>query len=169
MEVSFALSVINDAMRDLITSVDTANGDVRITTAKDNLIQVAKFLKDDPRLRFDMLSDLFAVDYPRKAERIEIIYNFYSTANNFRIFVKCHSNIDEADYPSLTPLYESANWFEREVYDMFGLKFKNHPNLKRILNPEDWEGYPLLKDYPLRKRPPVEKLNFNTPGLAEIK
>jgi len=76
--------------------------------------------------------------------------------------------MDEPDYPSLTPLYESANWFEREVYDMFGLKFKGHPDLKRILNPDDWEGHPLLKDYPLKQRPPVEKINFDTPGYTVL-
>ncbi len=168
MEPFFALSVIKDVMQKNIISTDTSNDDVRITTAKENLIELVRFMKEDLRLNFDMLSDLFGVDYPKKSERIEIIYNFYSTKNNFRLFVKCHSKIDETDYPSLTFIYESANWFEREIYDMFGIKFKDHPDLKRILNPDDWEGHPLLKDYPLRKRPPVESLNYETPGLIKI-
>ena len=168
MEPFFALSVIKDVMRKIIISTDTSNNDVRITTAKENLIELVRFMKDDLRLNFDMLNDLFGVDYPKREERIEVIYNFYSTKNNFRLFVKCHSKIDETDYPSLTPIYESANWFEREIYDMFGVKFKDHPDLKRILNPDNWEGHPLLKDYPLRKRPSVESLNYDTPGLIKI-
>ncbi len=168
MDVLFALSVIKESMPKLVSSVDTSYGDIRIFTSKENIIDFARFLKDDSRLQLNMLSDLFAVDYPKKSERIEIIYNFYSTKNNFRVFAKTKSKIDEPDYPSLTPLYNSANWFEREVYDMFGLKFKGHPDLKRILNPDDWEGHPLLKDYPLRQRPPVEKMNFDTPGYIEL-
>ncbi|RZD16913.1 MAG: NADH-quinone oxidoreductase subunit C [Candidatus Acididesulfobacter guangdongensis] len=169
METFFALSVIKNVMQKYIISTDTSNDDVRITTTKENLIELVKFMKEDSRLNFDMLSDLFGVDYPKRNERIEVIYNLYSTKNNFRIFVKCQSKIDEPDYPSLTSIYESANWFEREVYDLFGLKFKGHPHLKRILNPEDWDGHPLLKDYPLRKRPAVEELNFDAPGFLEEK
>ncbi|MHB1646077.1 MAG: NADH-quinone oxidoreductase subunit C [Candidatus Acididesulfobacter diazotrophicus] len=168
MDPFFALSVIKDAMQKNIISTDTSNDDVRITTAKENLIELVRFMKEDLRLNFDMLNDLFGVDYPKSSERIEIIYNFYSTKNNFRLFVKCHSKIDETDYPSLSSIYDSANWFEREIYDMFGIKFKGHPDLKRILNPDDWEGHPLLKDYPLRKRPSVESLNYDTPGLMDI-
>ncbi len=169
METFFALSVIKDVMQRCIISTDTSNDDVRVTTTKENLVELVKFMKEDSRLNFDMLSDLFGVDYPKRTERIEVIYNLYSTKNNFRIFVKCQSKIDEPDYPSLTSIYESANWFEREVYDLFGLKFKGHPHLERILNPEDWDGHPLLKDYPLRKRPSVEELNFDAPGFLEEK
>ena len=115
-----------------------------------------------------MLSDLFAVDYPKRPERIEVIYNFYSVKNNFRVFIKVSGKADETEYPSLTPIYNSADWFEREVYDMFGLKFKDHPDLKRILNPDDWDGHPLLKDYPLRKRPEPEEIKMDAPGYIEL-
>ena len=168
MDVMFALTVIKESKPKAIVSADNIKGDVHIQIKKEDLLELALFLKTDSRLEFDMLSDLFAADYPRRPERIEVIYNFYSTKNNFRIFVKSRSKINEPDYPSLTPLYNSANWFEREVYDMFGLKFKGHPDLKRILNPDDWEGHPLLKDYPLRQRPPVETINFDTPGYVEM-
>ncbi len=168
MDVLLALNIIKESVPKYVISVETSNSDMHIFTNKENITNFAEFLKNDPRLQFDMLSDLFAVDYPRKPERIEVIYNFYSTKNNFRIFIKIKSKIDEPDYPSLTPLYNSANWFEREVYDMFGLKFEGHPGLKRILNPDDWEGHPLLKDYPLRQRPPVEKISFDTPGYVEL-
>lgn len=167
MDVLFAINVIKESMPKSIISVETSNGDLSISANKENIFDFIKFMKEDARLQFDMLSDLFAVDYPKRAERIEVIYNLYSTKNNFRIFLKSAGKIDESNYPSLTQLYDSANWFEREVYDMFGLKFNGHPNLKRILNPDDWDGHPLLKDYPLRQRPAVEKINFDTPGYIE--
>ena len=168
MDVMFALTVIKESKPQSIISTDTINGDTHIRIKKEDLIEFASFLKTDSRLEFDMLSDLFAVDYPKKPERIEVIYNFYSVKNNFRVFVKVGSKADESEYPSLTSIFNSADWFEREVYDMFGLKFKNHPDLKKILNPDDWEGYPLLKDYPLRKRPEPEEIKMDAPGYIEL-
>ena len=168
MDVMFALTVIKESKPKAIVSADNIKGDVHIQIKKEDLLEFALFLKTDSRLEFDMLSDLFAADYPRRPERIEVIYNFYSIKNNFRVFIKVNSKADETEYPSLTSVYNSANWFEREVYDMFGLKFKNHPDLKRILNPDDWDGYPLLKDYPLRKRPEPEEIKMDAPGYIEI-
>ncbi len=168
MDVMFALTVIKESMSKSIIVSDAINGDVHIQIKKEDLLEFAVFLKTDSRLEFDMLSDLFAVDYPKKTERIEVIYNFYSIKNNFRVFIKAASKADETEYPSLTSVYNSADWFEREVYDMFGLKFKNHPDLKRILNPDDWDGHPLLKDYPLRKRPEPEEIKMDAPGYIEL-
>ena len=167
MDVMFALTVIKESKPKAIVSADNIKGDVHIQIKKEDLLELALFLKTDSRLEFDMLSDLFAADYPKRPERIEVIYNFYSIKNNFRVFIKVNSKADETEYPSLTSVYNSANWFEREVYDMFGLKFKNHPDLKRILNPDDWDGYPLLKDYPLRKRPEPEEIKMDAPGYIE--
>ncbi len=167
MDVMFALTVIKESKPKAIVSADNIKGDVHIQIKKEDLLEFALFLKTDSRLEFDMLSDLFAADYPKRPERIEVIYNFYSIKNNFRVFIKVSSKADETEYPSLTSFYNSANWFEREVYDMFGLKFKNHPDLKRILNPDDWDGYPLLKDYPLRKRPEPEEIKMDAPGYIE--
>ena len=168
MDVMFALTVIKESMPKSIIDSDTINGDVHIQIKKEDLLKFAVFLKTDSRLEFDMLSDLFAVDYPKRPERIEVIYNFYSIKNNFRVFINAASKADETEYPSLTPIYNSADWFEREVYDMFGLKFKDHPDLKRILNPDDWDGHPLLKDYPLRKRPEPEEIKMDAPGYIEL-
>ena len=168
MDVMFALTVIKESMPKSIIDSDTINGDVHIQIKKEDLLKFAVFLKTDSRLEFDMLSDLFAVDYPKRPERLEVIYNFYSVKNNFRVFIKVSGKADETEYPSLTPIYNSADWFEREVYDMFGLKFKGHPDLKRILNPDDWDGHPLLKDYPLRKRPEPEEIKMDAPGYIEL-
>ena len=168
MDVIFALTVIKESKPKAIVSADNIKGEVHIRIKKEDLLEFALFLKTDSRLEFDMLSDLFAADYPKRPERIEVIYNFYSIKNNFRVFVKVNSKADETEYPSLASVYNSANWFEREAYDMFGLKFKNHPDLKRILNPDDWDGYPLLRDYPLRKRPEPEEIKMEAPGYIEI-
>lgn len=170
MDQLFALSVIKASLSKLIVSDEVVNGNVNILTKKEYIVEFANFLKNDLRIQFNMLSDLFAVDYPKRAERIEVIYNFYSVKNNFRVFVKARSEKDADDYPSLAALYSSADWFEREIYDMFGLKFKDHPDLKRILNPDDWIGHPLLKDYPLRQRPPLQDMavDFEAPGYIDI-
>ncbi|MHB1660671.1 MAG: NADH-quinone oxidoreductase subunit C [bacterium] len=168
MDAMFALTVIKEAKAKSVIGTDIMHGDIHILVKKEDIVDFAVFLKTDSRLEFDMLSDLFGADYPKRPERIEVIYNFYSVKNNFRVFVKVRSKIEELEYPSLASVYNSADWFEREVYDMFGLKFKNHPDLKRILNPDDWEGHPLLKDYPLRKRPEPEDINLDAPGYIEL-
>ncbi len=168
MDSLSALKIIKEAVPHFILSDEISHGEAIIIAKREHLLEIAGFLKNDERLSFNLLCDLFGVDYPKKAERIEVIYNFYSVTNNCRIFVKVRSKMDETGHPSLTPLYNAANWFEREVYDMFGLKFQGHPDMKRILNPDDWDGHPLLKDYPLRKRPTPDKLNYDTPGYVEL-
>jgi NADH-quinone oxidoreductase subunit C len=95
--------------------------------------------------QFEMLSDLTAVDYPGRTERFEIIYILYSLGRNERIRVKVHAALDQ-EIPSVTGIYAGANWLEREVFDMFGIRFSGHPDLKRILLPEDWQGFPLRKE-----------------------
>jgi NADH-quinone oxidoreductase subunit C len=98
------------------------------------------------KLQFDFLVDVTAVDYPKRAERFDLIYVLYSFSANQRIRVK--TRINEGMRPaSATDIFKGANWLEREVYDMFGIEFAGHPNLKRILLPEEWTGFPLRKDY----------------------
>jgi NADH-quinone oxidoreductase subunit C len=94
---------------------------------------------------FDMLTDLTALDHPNAEKRFEVVYVLYSFAHNIRIRVKVRAAIDEP-VPTVTTLYPAANWLEREAYDMFGVAFAGHPNLKRILMPDDWQGFPLRKD-----------------------
>ena len=99
MDIMFALTVIKESMPQSIIASDIINGDPHIRIKKDDLLKFALFLKNDARLEFNMLSDLFAVDYPKRAERIEVIYNFYSIKNNFRVFVKIWSKIDDPEHP----------------------------------------------------------------------
>jgi NADH-quinone oxidoreductase subunit C len=120
---------------------------VRIDPAA--IVEVCNFLRDDPDAAFNYLSDLTCVHYPMRQEApLEIVYNLYSIRRNERVRLKV-SISETAGVDSVTSVWPTANWMEREVYDLFGVNFKNHPDLRRILLPDDWEGHPLRKDYPL--------------------
>lgn len=115
----------------------------------ESFLPVAGYLKSESG--FDMLADLTAVDYPKREKRFEVIYQLYSFPRNERIRLKISLG-EEESVESATPLWSAANWLEREVFDMFGIRFANHPNLKRILLPEEWQGHPLRKDYGLTQQ-----------------
>lgn len=106
------------------------------------------FLRDDGKCRFEVLIDIFAVDYPDRDRRFEVIYNLLSIVHNLRMQIKLQ--ICEADsIPSVTKMFSTASWFEREVFDMYGIEFSGHPDLRRILTDYGFKGYPMLKDFPL--------------------
>lgn len=120
--------------------------------------EVARFLRDTPQCSMDMLSDLTAVDFPEREPRFEIVAHFYSLTKGHRLRVKTRTGDaegDDAEVDSLTDLWASANWMEREVFDMFGVIFKGHPDLRRILLYPEFEGHPLRKDYPADKIQPL--------------
>lgn len=120
---------------------------VRIEPAR--IVEICNFLRDDPETSFNYLSDLTCVHYPMRHEApLEVVYNLYSIPRNERLRLKV-SITESSGVDSVTGVWPSANWMEREVYDLFGVNFKNHPDLRRILLPPDWEGHPLRKDYPL--------------------
>jgi NADH-quinone oxidoreductase subunit C len=119
-----------------------------VTLRKDALIPVATLLRDDPELDFKLLCDLHGVDYPDRPQRFEVIYNLYSLSRNRRLFLRLRASEGES-LPTLARVFANADWCEREVYDLFGVSFAGHPDLRRILCPDDWEGHPLRKDYPL--------------------
>lgn len=124
-------------------------GQVSIRIEPDRIVEVCNFLRDDADTRFNYLSDLTCVHYPLGSERpLEIVYNLYSISRNERVRLKV-AIAEGASVDSVTSVWPSANWMEREVYDLFGVNFRNHPDLRRILLPPDWEGHPLRKDYPL--------------------
>src|SRR6266478_1362134 len=110
----------------------------------ESILPIAMFLKSDSG--FDMLTDLTAVDYPKRDKRFEIIYELYSFSKNERLRLKVPAGDGEM-VESMVSVWSVADWLEREVFDMFGIRFAHHPNLKRILLPDEWEGYPLRKDY----------------------
>lgn len=124
-------------------------GQVSIRIAAGRIVEVCNFLRDQPDAQFNYLSDLTCVHYPLGPERqLEIVYNLYSIPRNERVRLKVGIAEGES-VESVTGVWPSANWMEREVYDLFGVNFRNHPDLRRILLPPDWEGHPLRKDYPL--------------------
>ncbi|MDO8675327.1 MAG: NADH-quinone oxidoreductase subunit C [Candidatus Omnitrophota bacterium] len=137
-------------------------GDETLVIRPGALLAVAKFLKTAPELDFNFLMDLTAVDYlffaggrVQKEFRFEVVYHFYSLKHNHRLRIKVPVDEKDPEVDTLTGLWPSADWYEREAWDMFGIQFKGHPNLKRILMYEEFQGHALRKDYPFNKRQPL--------------
>lgn len=133
-----------------ILDVTEFRGQVSVTVKRDRIKDICKYLHDEPDIEMDYLSDLCGVDYIGKRRfRFEVVYNLYSLRHQHRIRIKALLPEDEPSIDTVTEIWKGANWHERETYDMFGIIFNDHPDLRRILLPEDWEGFPLRKDYPV--------------------
>jgi NADH-quinone oxidoreductase subunit C len=123
-------------------------GELTIDVDANKIVEVAKFLRDDPRCQFVSFIDICGVDYPAREKRFDVVYHLLSPKQNLRVRLKVQT--DEATpVPSLTAVYAGANWFEREAYDLYGILFSGHPELRRLLTDYGFEGYPLRKDFPL--------------------
>ena len=144
-----------DAFPDAVLATHARLGDVTARVDPGYLVDVARLLRDDPELRFEMLSDVTCVDWLGEEPRFEMVYHFFSVSRSRRVRIKARVAEDAGEIDSLTPLYESADWMEREVYDMYGVRFRAHPNLRRILLYDQFEGFPLRKDYPKERRQPL--------------
>ena len=139
---------------DAIVHTHGALGNETALIKAECLVDVALFLRDDPELQFDMPIDCTCVDWPQRAEgRFDVVYHVYSTKRRHRIRLKVVVAEAECTCPSLTSVWPGMNWHEREAWDMYGVRFIGHPNLKRVLMYEEFVGYPLRKDYPIDKRP----------------
>jgi NADH-quinone oxidoreductase subunit C len=155
------LDALKDRLPELEVDVEKSCGQLSIGVDKKMIVPVCQLLKEHPAGLFDYLADLCGVDYLGKREkRFQVVYNLYSISRNHRIRVK--TDIDEADctVDSVTGLWETANWHERELYDMFGIEVRGHPDLRRILMPDEWEGHPLRKDYPLQGKGQRDDFSF---------
>nr|CAX68921.1 NADH-quinone oxidoreductase subunit C [uncultured bacterium] len=132
-------------------------GEASIEISKHQVLELLKYLKEDADLDFSVLMDLCGVDYlwQNRKPRFEVVYHLYSISKNHRLRVKVALQEEDLTIPSVAPLWPAANWYEREAWDMFGIKFVGHPNLKRILLYEEFQGHPLRKDYPIWKRQPL--------------
>jgi NADH-quinone oxidoreductase subunit C len=119
-----------------------------INVEKNNILPILHKLKDDQNLQFDQLMDLTAIDYPSRDNRFDIIYILLSMKKNERVIVKTSIKVKD-DIESITSIHKAANWYERECYDLFGINFINHPDLRRIMTDYNFEGHPLRKDFPL--------------------
>jgi NADH-quinone oxidoreductase subunit C len=137
-----------------VLETSAPDGDPVAVVRPGALLDIAAALKSGPR-DFAMLLDLTCVDFPGRPERFEMIYHLFSLRTKGRLRIKCRLPATEPSVPSLTPLWKNADWLEREVFDMFGVAFEGHPDLRRLFMNEEFEGHPLRKDYPLRKRQPM--------------
>ncbi len=146
--------MIEEKFAGQVLGTTTYAGQVAVSLKKDAIKDVCLFLRDEPSLKLDHLADLTAVDYSRypgdTGQRFEVVYNLISTTHRHRIRLK--ARVPEADprIATVTSVWNTANWHERETYDLMGIIFEGHPDLRRILLAEDWEGHPLRKEYPLK-------------------
>jgi NADH-quinone oxidoreductase subunit C len=141
-----------------VLETHSLHGDETVVVEAAAWKEVARFLRENPQCSMEMLSDLTAVDFPEREPRFEIVAHFYSLSKGHRLRVKARtgdSEGDDAEIDSLCDLWASANWMEREAFDMFGVIFKGHPDLRRILLYPEFEGHPLRKDYPADKIQPL--------------
>ena len=135
--------------KDSIESINEFRGELTVVVKKHNIVPLCQFLRDDSDLQFDSLRDICGSDYYRPDDRFEVIYNLYSLKNKFRLRIKIRVDETDLHVPSVTGVWSTADWHERETYDMFGIVFDGHPDLRRMYMPEEFEYYPLRKDFPL--------------------
>ena len=140
--------LINSELATKIQNSFIKNSELTIEIDENNLIEVIQFLKSNERCKFKQLIDIAGVDYPDSEKRFQLVYLLLSHENNIRIKVSTQFRLAQI-INSITKLFPSANWMEREVFDMYGIKFKNHPDLRRILTDYGFKGHPLRKDFPL--------------------
>jgi NADH-quinone oxidoreductase subunit C len=136
------------SLGDAVLGFEVAFGDLSITVARDSIVNVATFLRDDPKCRFIAFVDVCGADYPAREFRFDVVYHLLSPHLNQRIRVKLEAD-DVTPVPSICDVFVGANWFEREVYDLYGVLFSGHPDLRRILTDYGFDGHPLRKDFPL--------------------
>ncbi len=133
---------------DCVLGWEVAHGELTVTIAPSSLVSLVDFLKTDGTCRFSTLVDITAVDYPEREARFDVVYHFLSMRLNQRIRVKISTD-EDTPVPSIVDLHRGADWFEREAFDMFGVVFSGHPDMRRILTDYGFEGHPLRKDFPL--------------------
>lgn len=160
------MSLTNDIIRqrlteqfgEQVTGFEEPYGMLAFEAPKDMNLKVMQFLFDDPQLRFKFLTDLTAVHYPDNTGReLAVVYHLHNLVDNVRIRFKVFTDINQPDVFTATSLYSSANWMERETYDFYGVNFVGHPNLKRILNVDEMDYFPMRKEYPLEDQTRIDK------------
>jgi NADH-quinone oxidoreductase subunit C len=148
---SAAVAAVQEAFGDQLVDTIDFRGEMTLVVARDHIVDILALLRQRPDLSFDRLSDLTAVDYLDMGvdPRFAVVYHLMSRGSLARLRVRALVPEDDPSIASVTGLFPTANWPEREVYDLFGITFDGHPDLKRIMMPEDWDGHPLRKDYPI--------------------
>jgi NADH-quinone oxidoreductase subunit C len=141
-------SHIKSALGDAVSATNIAFGELTLSVSAEYLIEVLSHLRDAPGCEFKILIDICGVDYPNRARRFDVVYHLLSVAENARIRVKVETD-ETTPVPSCIAVYPAANWFEREAFDLYGILFSGHPDLRRILTDYGFSGYPMRKDFPL--------------------
>jgi NADH-quinone oxidoreductase subunit C len=141
-------AAVKGALGSALAQSKIAFGEVTVVVPRQRIVEVLTKLRDDAALRFEVLIDICGVDYPQRPNRFDVVYHLLSPRKNLRLRVKVETDEDSA-VPSAIPVFPAANWYEREAYDMYGILFSDHPDLRRLLTDYGFEGYPLRKDFPL--------------------
>ncbi len=152
---SAVLSKLKEKFGDAIVATHSDFGDDTAVVRRERIVEICTFLRDDPALRFDFAMDLTGVDYLGEEPRFEVVYHLYSLEKKHRVRIKSRVPEEDPVIDSVVPVWIGIDWYEREAYDMYGIIFRGHPNLKRILMYESFVGHPLRKDYPKAKRQPT--------------
>jgi NADH-quinone oxidoreductase subunit C len=154
MEPLQIAKMVEEKFAGQVLSTMSHAGQVGILVRKEVIRDICLYLRDEPSLKMDHLADLTAVDYSKypgdTGPRFEVVYNLISTSYRHRIRIKARVPEEDPRIDSVCSIWQTANWHERETFDLMGVKFDGHPDLRRILLPEDWEGHPLRKEYPLK-------------------
>ena len=140
--------VVAAELGEAVLGWEIARGELTIRATRDGIRKVIKFLRDDPTCHFSCFIDLCGVDYPDREQRFDVVYHLLSPYHNVRVRVKVQTD-EDSSVPSIVELFPGANWFEREAFDLYGIMFADHPDLRRILTDYGFEGHPLRKDFPL--------------------
>ena len=148
--MSKSIEVAKDAIKKKCNPIEISDdfNQLQISISTNQILDVVDFIKNDEACEFRQITDIAGVDFPDRQKRFEVIYHFLSFKHNSRLRIKIIIGEDES-IPSITSIFPAANWFEREAFDMYGIQFKDHPDLRRILTDYGFEGYPLRKDFPL--------------------
>lgn len=154
---------LSEDFSDSIIEVYQSTGDTFVRVEASSVVDICRYLKEEQHYIY--LTDVFGSDRFTSEERFEVIYNLVSLRNRERIFIKARLPEENPEIESVTGIWKSANWMEREVYDMFGVRFKNHPDFRRIYMPQDFEYYPLRKEFPLLGIPGSIELPNTTPDI----
>lgn len=160
-EINLAVKKLQEKFPTSILEVKIFRGEVTVTVPKKDILEICKFLYSDPDLQYNLLTDLCGVDFFPQSPRFEVVYHLYSIKNNQRLRVKTKIGENES-ISSVESVWKAANWYEREAYDLLGISFENHSDLRRILLWDGYEGHPLRKDYP------VEGPDFDKPFVPEV-
>jgi NADH-quinone oxidoreductase subunit C len=143
------LNKLTAKLNNVVLESKEFRGELTIVVPKERVVEVCKFLKEEDELRFDLLADLCGIDMCTPTKRFGVIYNLFSLTNNYRIRLKTFTEEENPKVPTVTGVWGTANWHEREAFDMFGIIFEGHPDLRRIYMPDEFEYHPLRKDFPL--------------------